>query len=69
MKKWFIIICLLATTGLTACPAFGSPYGLDGPAPNSGDGVSDGSGFENPSTPGPGPAPNSGDGVSDGSGF
>ena len=44
-----------------------------GPAPNYGDGVSDGSGFPqecpNASSPGDGPAPNSGDGVSDGSGF
>ena len=45
-----------------------------GPAPNSGDGVSDSSGFDrnawhNGHSPGRGPAPNSGDGVSDGSGF
>jgi len=47
-----------------------------GPAPNSGDGVSDGSGFDRTDWPndnnpgdGKGPAPNSGDGVPDGSGF
>lgn len=50
-----------------------------GPAPNSGDGISDGSGFEDDELSilgvisgiylGRGPAPNSGDGVSDGSGF
>jgi hypothetical protein len=49
-----------------------------GPAPNSGDGESDGSGLESPYGPigdtgsgsGPlGPAPNSGDGDPDGSGF
>lgn len=46
-----------------------------GPADNSGDGVSDGSGMDNqvnngdPVVDSPGPAPNSGDGVSDGSGF
>jgi hypothetical protein len=44
-----------------------------GPAPNSGDGMPDGSGFDQPSHnsdgKGMGPAPNSGDGVSDGSGF
>lgn len=48
------------------------------PVSNSGDGVSDGSGFEIPNEPnvdigsgtGPvGPAPNSGDGIPDGSGF
>lgn len=45
-----------------------------GPAPNSGDGISDGSGFDQPNwqkedSPGMGPAPNSGDGIPDGSGF
>lgn len=47
-----------------------------GPALNSGDGVSDGSGLEMPNGPigagsgsRPGPAPDSGDGVSDGSEF
>lgn len=46
-----------------------------GPAPNSGDGVSDGSGLDSPFYNGlpdvdsPGPAPNSGDGIPDGSGF
>lgn len=46
----------------------------EGPAPNSGDSVPDGSGFDE--RPGPngadgavGPAPNSGDGIPDGSGF
>lgn len=48
-----------------------------GPAPNSGDGISDGSGLVAPNGPNieipesvsVGPAPNSGDGVPDGSGF
>jgi len=45
-----------------------------GPAPNSGDGIPDGSGFDQPNwqnedSPGMGPAPNSGDGIPDGSGF
>ena len=41
------------------------------PAPNSGDGIPDGSGFEEPNGPnnGPGPAPNSGDGIPDGPGW
>ena len=44
-----------------------------GPAPNSGDGIPDGSGFasfdgQGPGY-GPGPAPNSGDGVPDGPGW
>ncbi len=45
-----------------------------GPAPNSGDGIPDGSGFDQPNwqnedNPGVGPAPNAGDGIPDGSGF
>jgi hypothetical protein len=45
-----------------------------GPAPNSGDGIPDGSGFDQPNrqnegSTGKGPAPNSGDGIPDGSGF
>ena len=45
-----------------------------GPAPNSGDGIPDRSGYDrsdwpNDDGPGIGPAPNSGDGVPDGSGF
>jgi len=46
----------------------------EGPAPNSGDGIPDGSGMDdpangNPDANSPGPAPNSGDGIPDGSGF
>ena len=44
-----------------------------GPAPNSGDGIQDGSGFDSPNSEGfgngPGPAPNSGDGIPDGPGW
>ena len=51
----------------------GAYYGDDAPAPNSGDGDPDGSGYDHddPIGPdeGPGPAPNSGDGDPDGSGF
>jgi hypothetical protein len=50
--------------------------GKYGPAPNSGDGIPDGSGFDGPNGPNAdsqkdpkGPAPNSGDGIPDGSGF
>ena len=48
---------------------------LTGPAPNSGDGIPDGSGMDSqiengdPEVESPGPAPNAGDGISDGSGF
>lgn len=42
-----------------------------GPAPNSGDNIYDGSGFDsrNGQNNGPGHAPNAGDGVSDGPGW
>ena len=42
-----------------------------GPAPNSGDCIPDGSGFDSPNGEqnGPGPAPNSGDGIPDGPGW
>jgi len=39
------------------------------PAPNSGDCIPGGSGFEEPAGSGRGPAPNSGDGISDGPGW
>ena len=49
-------------------------HGPAGPAPNSGDGVSDGSGMDrhngnDADSDSHGPAPNSGDGISDGSGM
>jgi len=64
---WVVSIVLVAAMFAVASAA-------TGPAPNSGDGVSDGSGFD--FTPEPagigdpfGPAPSSGDGDSDGSGL
>ena len=65
-----LLVSLMCTYALCANTDPVSP----GPAPNSGDGVSDGSGFEgdvcpNEDAPSPGPAPNSGDGIPDGSGF
>ena len=76
-----ILASLVALT--IACmvsAALAGEEGPRGPAPNSGDGISDGSGYENapPNRPNDnggedtepcGPAPNSGDGVPDGSGF
>jgi hypothetical protein len=54
------------TTMLCASAVAGNSVG---PAPNSGDGIPDGSGLERPDVSGVGPAPNSGDGFPDGSGF
>ncbi len=74
MKKWFVMMCLIMFITINVTSSMADDYGQDGPAPNSGDGVSDGSGFEgdagdSTASPGDGPAPNSGDGDPDGSGF
>jgi len=75
MKKLIVCIFLIVFFAINVSPAIGGDFGPAGPAPNSGDGVPDGSGFEGPNGPngvpdgGQGPAPNSGDGVPDGSGF
>ena len=65
-----ISVVLVTSLGVTAL-ADVEGYGYGEPAPNSGNGVSDGSGTDGRVGPdiGPGPAPNSGDGDSDGSGF
>jgi hypothetical protein len=78
MKKFFVAVLLVVfTMGVAGVGLAGSDP--PGPAPNSGDGIPDGSGMDGrtgpnaPDVPGssssPGPAPNSGDGESDGSGF
>jgi len=90
MKK--LIVVLVAGMFLLTPLAFAANYGAvqapgptttpaPGPAPNSGDGISDGSGWDEVmdelslqeiitgTSYKPGPAPNSGDGVPDGSGF
>ena len=74
MKKIAILIGLLILIGLSGNAMAAAP---NSGAPNSGDGVPDGSGMDNPiqnGDPNPvidskGPAPNSGDGIPDGSGF
>lgn len=78
MKKWALVLVVMSLL-IMLSSAFAS-NGPAGPAPNSGDGIPDGSGFDSPNGPsdegasgsgsGPqGPAPNSGDGIPDGSGF
>ena len=78
MKKFIVLILIVAffmiSVGCTTISNNASEPDGDGmgPAPNSGDGISDGNGFvdEVPSFgDGLGGAPNSGDGISDGSGF
>ena len=68
MKKFIILILiavfLMISFGCTTVTNNTPP----GPAPNSGDGVSDGSGLDAPFGVEPTETPNSGDGISDGSG-
>jgi len=65
-----ILVVLVTSLGVTV---FASedvpPYGYQVPAPDSGNGIDDGSGFDGEVGAGRGPAPNSGDGIPDGSGF
>ena len=72
------LVSILLIVLLSGVAFAGRGAGPMGPAPNSGDGIPDGSGFDVPNGPvgetgsgsGPmGPAPNSGDGIPDGSGF
>ncbi len=68
MRKF--VVCILVAIFLFT--GFGGMVSAQrGPAPNSGDGTSDGSGFDGNygSSNGCGSAPNSGDGVPDGSGW
>jgi len=72
--KRLIVVALVAVLAATMLSGPSMASMQEGPAPNSGDGVPDGSGMDdpingNPNANSPGPAPNSGDGVSDGSGF
>ena len=75
MKKWIVCMFLIAFFAFSLSPAIGGSSGPAGPAPNSGDGVSDGSGLDSPNGPNgetdgeTGPAPSSGDGESEGSEF
>lgn len=71
MKKIGIAIVVLLFASMICGIAAAS--NTTGPAPNSGDCIPDGSGFDQPNRnidgSGKGPAPNSGDGIPDGSGF
>ncbi len=73
--KIIIVIALMAMFGATMLCGSVMAGQQEGPAPNSGDGIPDGSGmdsqFQNGKTDGesPGPAPNSADGIPDGPGW
>ena len=73
-KKLISVIAIVVMLSMTVFCATAAASNAFGPAPNSGDCIPDGSGFEGPNQPnandsGVGPAPNSGDGIPDGSGF
>jgi hypothetical protein len=73
-KKKVVLLCVII--GIVGIAENAIADGM-GPAPNSGDGIPDGSGIDSPNGPngeglignGPGPAPNSGDGIPDGPGW
>ena len=77
IKKLISIIVIVAMLSMTVLCATAAASNALGPAPDSGDCIPDGSGFEDPNGPYAegsgngrvGPAPNSGDGIPDGSGF
>ena len=76
MKKVLVIGLLVVVSLLVLGSGIAlAANGPSGPAPNSGDGIPDGSGLEAPNGPNGteigvnGPAPNSGDCESNGSGF
>jgi hypothetical protein len=79
MKRLLTILTFALFLAASTSMVFAQDFGHQGPAPNAGDGVPDGSGFDAPIGPygndstsgnGPaGPAPNAGDGIPDGSGF
>ena len=72
-----MLLCVVIAVACLAVLAVAAGLGNDGPAPNSGDGITDGSGFDTPGGPNDagtggtddpfGPAPNAGDGIPDGS--
>jgi len=74
MKKKTIVIAICLVIGIVGFTGSAMATGM-GPAPNAGDCVPDGSGFDSPNGPngnsdsGNGPAPNSGDGIPDGPGW
>jgi len=73
MKKLFTLMISLVLFFSVAITPVWAGSGPSGPAPNSGDGISDGSGLDSgpnsDSGDAPGPAPSAGDGDPDGSGF
>jgi nitrate reductase NapE component len=72
-RKIMVLTIALAIIAVVAFAvtsvAFADGYGYMEPAPESGDGIPNGSGFDGEVGDGCGPAPNSGDGIPDGSGF
>ena len=68
-KALFALLIVVALCVFATSTALAGDYGYMEPAPESGDGISNGSGFDGDAGSGLGPAPNAGDGIPDGSGF
>jgi hypothetical protein len=77
-RKIIILVVSLILTTLVIAGLSMASHGHQAPAPQSGDGIPDGSGYDSPSGPygfdypgkgHQGPAPHSGDGIPDGSGW
>ena len=51
MKKLLVVIAVIALVVVTPVMMLADSSGPMGPAPNSGDGISDGSGFDGPNGP------------------
>ena len=73
MQRLFKVLGLAVITAILVFALAGTVLaggnGYMEPAPESGDGIPNGSGFDGDVGSGPGPAPNAGDGIPDGSGF
>ena len=73
MQRLFKVLGLAVITAILVVALAGTVLAGDNgymePAPESGDGIPNGSGFDGDGGLGPGPAPNAGDGIPDGSGF
>jgi hypothetical protein len=66
-----ILVSLLVIAVIVTGSSIAKEYGYQEPAPESGDGYSNGSGFDHDADlgPGKGPAPNAGLGIHDGPGW
>lgn len=69
VRRFVVLVAVVALLTLSVVASAFAASGPNGPAPNSGDCISDGSGFDGAFGSGLLGAPNAGDGIPDGSGF